>query len=182
VTPFCLAIFLDLTSNSFIFTITLVPVIPWLLCVEMRSTLQLRVEDSSSRAQWNPRRGIHAGLARSGADFHATRGSGLALLEEHLRNHVDWYNTHETPFISTYNSYRAAYAEAFRRIRCGKKDVIIIWIDVTRAHKKVQYRNMRTLARKLGITIPPRAWHNSEFEFVFLHHIPDSAITEITEL
>lgn len=148
----------------------------------MWSTLQWRVEDSCSRAQWIPYRGIHAGLVRSGADFNARRRRQVALLEQHLCNHADWYNRQETPFISTYNSYKAANAEALRRIRSGKKDVIIICIDVTRAHKKIQYRHMRTLAKKLDVTIPPRAWHNSEFEFVFLHHIPESAITEIIEL
>jgi hypothetical protein len=163
-------------------TITLAPIIPWLLCVEMSSTYQWRVQDRSSRARWIPHRGIHAGLVRSGVDFYPRQRRQVARFKGHLGNHTDWYNIEETPFISTYNSYKAANAEALRRIRSGKKDVIIICIDVTRAHGKVQYRNMRDLAKKWGVRIPSRAWHNSEFEFVFLHRIPDSAIIEIIEL
>lgn len=148
----------------------------------MWSTLQYRVQDSHSQAHLIPGRGVHAGLTRSGVSFRRDRRSDVILLQMHLHNHLDWYNTQKTPLISTYHSREVAYAEALRRRRSGKKDVIIICIDVTRARETVHYRNMRKLARKCEVKIPYRAWHNSQFEYVFLHQIPHSVITKVIKL
>jgi hypothetical protein len=93
-------------------------------------------------------------------------------------NHLDWSNRRPTPFISMYNDETVAVEEAERRKRRGMKNVTITVVDVEKVRGRVQYRNVRRLlARQRGRWIPEKAWHNSEYEYIFLHHIPDRAVT-----
>ena len=58
----------------------------------------------------------------------------------------------------------------------GKKEVVIFVIDTSQELGKAQYRDLRKLAVKFGLWIPYKSWHNSEYEWVFLEHIPDHMI------
>lgn len=100
---------------------------------------------------------------------------GTALLDQ-IEQHLDWGNRHPTPFISTYCEKSVARREAERRVEQGKKDVRIYTIDMDDSDEPAQYRDVRPLAEKLGLYINNYAWHNSMYEWVFLHHVPDDAI------
>jgi hypothetical protein len=54
--------------------------------------------------------------------------------------------------------------------------VIIYKIDMDDACERVEYRDVRRLAKKLNLWIEEEAWHNSEHEWIFLNRIPDSAV------
>ena len=82
-------------------------------------------------------------------------------------------------FLSVYSDRETAWAEAKRRERRGRVEVRILEIDVSQCPKgTMQYRNVRKLAKKLGVWIPDEAWHNSLYEYVFLHRIPSDAIVQ----
>lgn len=40
----------------------------------------------------------------------------------------------------------------------------------------------RLLAERPDFDIPERAWNNSEYEYIFLHHVPDSAVVSWIDL
>jgi len=80
------------------------------------------------------------------------------------------------PFISMYCDKIAAFRGAERRVRDGKKDVRVYTINMRRSDERVEYRNIRLLAEKLGFEIPERALNNSEYEYVLLHHVPDIVV------
>ena len=75
-----------------------------------------------------------------------------------------------------------AFREAERRVRDGKEDVRVYTIDMRERDERVEYRNIWLLTEKLGFDIPERAWNNSEYEYVVLHHIPDSAVVDCFDL
>jgi hypothetical protein len=141
-----------------------------------------RVEGHLSLVRTSTRRGAVAADVESWVDFGASTDYELAQLTGQLDNHLEWRNRTKTPFISTYDNYPAAYEEALRRKRSGWKNVTIIVIDIREAGCRVEYRNVRKLAKKLGYRIPDRAWRNSEFEYIFLHRIPASAIMRVIKL
>jgi hypothetical protein len=51
-----------------------------------------------------------------------------------------------------------------------------------RRDERREYRDIRLLAEKLGFDISKRAWNNSEYEYVFLHHVPDTAVVSWIDL
>lgn len=139
-----------------------------------------RVEDEGSQARFRTGRGVLASDMRSRVDFQLSRN--MCPLRRHFCNHMNWSNRRKTPFISAYCCFKAAYEEALRRVRRGKKNVIIIFIDPSRADYRVEYRNARWLAEDLECWIPTKAWNNSEFEYLFLRCIPARAIVNIIRL
>lgn len=72
-----------------------------------------------------------------------------------------------------------AQREAERRIGEGKKDVRVYKINMRRSDERREYRNIRLLAERLDFDIPERAWNNSRYEYIFLHHVPDSAVVQL---
>ncbi|KAH7395387.1 hypothetical protein DE146DRAFT_659918 [Phaeosphaeria sp. MPI-PUGE-AT-0046c] len=131
-----------------------------------------RVEDSDSSAIYVHRKGIFAGADRARVDFNSTEDHLFRVLKKHL----DWDNRSATPFISAYADKEAAKAEARRRKAEGKQDVRIYVINTNRRGAAVEYRNVRRLAKKVGLFISKKAWHNSEHECIFLHHIPERMV------
>ena len=69
-----------------------------------------------------------------------------------------------------------AHREAERRVQDGKKDVRVYEINMRKSHERREYRNIRRLAERLDLDIPERAWNNSKYEYIFLHHVPESAV------
>jgi hypothetical protein len=137
------------------------------------------VEDECSQARTTDGRGISSGDRYARVDFKAWHGRKLEALGRHVTNHLDWSNRRPTPFISMYKNVRVAFEEAKRRKRRGMKNVTITVVDVEKVRGRAQYRNVRRLLeRQLRSWIPKKAWHNSEHEYIFLHHIPDRAVTE----
>lgn len=145
------------------------------------SYLFYRVEDKYSQARAADG-GIWAGERHAKVDFKATHERKPKALDRHVMNHLDWSNRRPTPFISMYKDYTVAFEEANRRKRRGMKKVTITEVDVRKVYGKVEYRNVRRLAHRLQCRIPEKAWHNSEYEFIFLHHIPDRAVTNRIEM
>lgn len=72
-----------------------------------------------------------------------------------------------------------AQREAERRIGEGKKDARVYKINMRRSDERREYRNIRLLAERLDFDIPKRAWNNSRYEYIFLHHVPDSAVVQL---
>lgn len=144
----------------------------------VNSYLFYRVEDEYSQARTADRRGIWAGERRARVDFKARHGCKPKALDQHVMNHLDWSNRRPTPFISMYKDYTVAFEEANRRKRRGMKKVAITVVDVRKVYGKVKFRNVRRLAHRLQRWIPKKAWHNSKYEYIFLHHIPDRAVTK----
>jgi hypothetical protein len=143
------------------------------------SSLFYRVEDECSQARTTDGRVICSGDRYASVDFKARHGRKLEALGRHVTNHLDWSNRRPTPFISMYNDDTVAFEEAERRKRRGMKNVTITVVDVEKVRGRVQFRNVRwLLAHRLGRWIPEKAWHNSKYEYIFLHYIPDRAVTE----
>lgn len=131
-----------------------------------------RVEDEDSRARYSGEEGLFAEDTDTWVDFKSWDWRLLGQVEKHL----DWGNRVPTPFISMYCDEGVAHREAKRRVGEGKKDVRIYKINMRRSDERREYRNIRLLAEKLDFDIPERAWNNSEYEYIFLHHVPDSAV------
>jgi hypothetical protein len=138
-----------------------------------------RVEDDSSIACYSHRNGIWAG------DIVPVSFSGKSENERQqlafwLSLHLVWGNRIRTPFISVYNNRGRAEQEAARRVDARKSNVVIYKIRVpdwdNSRRVPVEFRKVRKLTSALGVEIPAQAYHNSEIEFVFLHHIPEKYI------
>ena len=99
-----------------------------------------------------------------------------------VERHLDWGNRVPTPFISMYCDGSVAFREANRRVREGKKDMRVYKVNIRESDERREYRNVRLLAKGLNFDIPERAWNNSEYEYIFLHHVPDSAVVGWTDL
>ncbi|KAI0814535.1 hypothetical protein GGR55DRAFT_675824 [Xylaria sp. FL0064] len=135
-----------------------------------------RVEDEHSRAQTVDFNGISA-EANIDIDF----GEMSYILQECLARHLDWSDRTPSPFISTYSDEGAAYREADRRLYRGKSNVTITEINLEELpYGTVQYRNIRTLAKKLKVWIEEEAYNNSEYEYIFLNHVPWEAVAHVT--
>ncbi|KAH8682891.1 hypothetical protein BGZ60DRAFT_398917 [Tricladium varicosporioides] len=135
-----------------------------------------RVQDEDSRARCVHGRGIFAEDRYTGDGFHAP----IRKQKRRIKNHLNWSSVIASIHISTYCDKVVAFKEAKRRVKEGKEAVRVYKIDtwgrVKKSGKPVEYRNMRVLAEKLGVYIPERAWNNSKYEYIFLHHIPESAV------
>lgn len=137
-----------------------------------------RVEDTSSRARYIDGEGIFAEDTDTVVRF---ANKGTALLDQ-IEQHLDWGNRHPTPFISTYCEESVAWREAERRLGQGKENVTIYKIDMDESYERAEYRDVRLLAKRLGLYINDYAWHNSMYEWIFLHHVPDNAVVGRKEL
>ncbi len=131
-----------------------------------------RVEDRDSRAQYLDQEGIFAEDTNTEVDLF---GSSRRLCSQ-LENHLDWGSRIPTVFISAYCDEEVAWSEANRRVRDGKEGVVVHTIDIRKRDRPVEYRNIRLLAKRLGVWIPECAWNNSKYEYIFLHHVPESAV------
>jgi hypothetical protein len=135
-------------------------------------TILYRVEDEDSRARYFSGKGILAEDTETRVDF---RRPSQQLCSE-LENHIDWSSVVPTVLISTYSEEEVASREADRRVREGKKEVLVYKIDSRKKDRPMEYREMRPLMLKLGLTIPDRAWNNSKYEYVVLYNVPESAV------
>jgi hypothetical protein len=136
-----------------------------------------RVEDADSSARYFDGEGIFAADTDTAVHFG---NKGNALFDQ-IEQHLDWSNRNPTPFISTYCDEFAARWEAERRVRRRKKEVTIYKIDMDDTPERREYRHVRRLAKDLGLRIETSAWHNSEHEWIFLHHVPDEAVVVLAE-
>ena len=137
-----------------------------------------RVEDEDSRARYFGEEGLFAESTDTWVDFKSWDWRLLGEVERHL----DWANRVPTPFISMYCDEDVAFREANRRVREGKKDVRVYEVNMRKSDERREYRKIRRLAEMLDFYIPERAWNNSEYEYIFLHHVPDSAVVGWTDL
>jgi hypothetical protein len=142
-----------------------------------------RVEDDGSMARYKEGKGIYAGAVRSTMTFDLSRGSNRKRLGQRLLRHLYWRNRVRTEFISAYSDEERAEVEAWNRVSAGKSNVVIHWICVPerKGRHRVEYRQVRKLMKDLGKKIPDKAYHNTEHEFVFLHHIPEDCVQETFE-
>jgi hypothetical protein len=136
-----------------------------------------RVEDADSSARYVEGKGILAADRKTVVHFG---DKGDALFDQ-VKTHLRWSNRRPTPFISTYCDEFAVRMEAYRRSKRGKEDVRVYKINMDDTDEPAEYRDVRRLARYLGLHIGAKAWHNSEHEWIFLHRIPDGAIVELRE-
>jgi ketosteroid isomerase-like protein len=136
-----------------------------------------RVEDEDSRARYLDGKGLFAEDANTWVNLESWSWKLFGKVEDHL----DWGSRTPSIFISAYCNEKVALREADRRVREGKEEVVIYEIDTRKRDKSVEYRNMRLLAKRLGVRIPECAWNNSVYEYIFLHHVPESAIVGCTE-
>jgi hypothetical protein len=134
-----------------------------------------RVEDADSSARYVKGKGIIAADPYTVVRFG---NKGDALFDQ-VEQHLDWSNRRRTPFISTYCYKSAAWREAKRRAKRGKKDVTVYKIDMGKALKRAEYRNIRNLASDLRLYIEQNAWNNSEHEWIFLHRVPNEAVVKL---
>lgn len=95
---------------------------------------------------------------------------------DQIERHLNWGNRVPAPFISMYCEKEVAEREGNRRVREGKKDVRVYKINMRRSDERREYRNIRRLVERLGSDVPECAWNNSEYEYIFLCHVPDSAV------
>ena len=137
-----------------------------------------QVEDEDSRAQYFSEEGLFAEDRDTEVDFN----SWSWWLRGQVKRHLDWRNRVPTPFISMYYHEGMAFREAERRVGDRKMEVRVYKINMRRSNKRREYRNLRLLAEKLDFDIPERAWNNSKYEYIFLQHVPDSAVIGWTEL
>lgn len=137
-----------------------------------------RVEDEDSHAQYFDEEGLIAEDTDTWVDFKSWDQRLLGQVERHL----DWGNRVPTPFVSMYCDEDVAHREAERRVREGKKDVRVYTINMRKSGERREYRNIRLLAERLNFDIPERAWNNSEYEYIFLHYVPDSAVVDWVDL
>jgi hypothetical protein len=144
-----------------------------------------RVEDDSSIACYNDKNGIFAGDGVP-VSFSAKSKKERQQLAFWLSLHLDRGNRVKTPFISVYNNRRRAEQEADRRVAAGKSNVVIYEILVPDSDSScclvVEFRKVRKLRTVRGVQISLYVYHNSENEFVFLHHIPEEYILECTSV
>jgi hypothetical protein len=131
-----------------------------------------RVEDEDSRARYSGEEGLFTEDTDTWVDFKSWDWRLLGQVERHL----DWGNRVPTPFISMYCDEGVTQREAKRRVGEGKKDVRVYKINMRRSDERREYRNIRLLAERLDFDIPERAWNNSEYEYIFPHYVPDSAV------
>jgi hypothetical protein len=145
----------------------------------MAGTTFYRVIDETSQSRFTNRYGLLAADSRTPATFDPRNHRERARVRTELDNHLYWARDVPTVFLSVYSDRKTARAEAKRRERRGRVEVRILEIDVSQCPKRtMQYRNVRKLAKKLRVRIPDEAWHNSLYEYVFLHRIPSDAIVQ----
>jgi hypothetical protein len=98
-----------------------------------------------------------------------------------LQNHMNWYCTEPSPFISATVDYRWAVREANRRKEQGHADVKVYHIDTELAHERIEFRYARKLIERLNVEndLNIGAESVAEHECLFLHEIPEETIFDI---
>lgn len=137
-----------------------------------------RVDDADSRAVYIKGEGIFAEDDYKWVDFDGTGARLFGQIKRHLR----WANRRPTQFISAYFDKDVAWREAERRRLDGKKDVRIHIINTKKRKEAIEYRYVRRLAKKVGLSIRDEAWNNSKYEYIFLRRIPQSMIVKTIKL
>ena len=135
-----------------------------------------RVQDNSSATYFDVDDGFVAGDPELPVRMFPRNDSEERDLSNALDRHLDWYDTTPSPFISVYTDLDTARVSANARVKQGKRGVFIAHIDVKRIGG-LYYRNVRGLADEIELEIQPQALNNSRQEFIFLHHIPEEAVT-----
>jgi hypothetical protein len=134
-------------------------------------TVFFRVQDEYSQAQYREHRGILS-KNQSNASFDPR----LSKTRQTIQDHLDWASRKSSAFISVYSDWATANREARRRLADGHESVVIWKINTRKGHSIAQYRNIRLLALRCRIWVPHKAWNNSEYEWLFLHRVPESMI------
>ncbi|KAM3483194.1 hypothetical protein MY8738_003389 [Beauveria namnaoensis] len=94
-----------------------------------------------------------------------------------------WNNEDSSPLLSTYENEDHAYEIASQFLREGNTVTIVVIHLANIAGKGFTWRKARPLIESLGLKIlPGKIYRYSESERLFLHHIPDAAITEARQL
>lgn len=142
-----------------------------------------RVEDDSSIAFYMEGLGIFAALGEEWVPLYPKGFKGMSILEQMVWDHLDWYNRTPTPFISASSNKDWALNEARRRQEAGKTNVVVYQIFRRQYHVKYPYfESVRTLLNRAQSHIPSHAdYPCTNYEYLFLHHIPDEFITEVPE-
>ena len=140
----------------------------------MGPNIFFRVEDEDSRARYFGEAGLLAEDTETWVDFDSWNWRLLIQVKRHLK----WGNRIPTPFISLYCDEDVAYREARRRVRDRQRNVRVYTINTWRSDEHMEWRNVRILAERLDLDIPEYAWNNSKYEYIFLHHVPDSAVVD----
>lgn len=141
-----------------------------------------RVEDEDSRTSYQEGEGILSESDHFVPLYTCNPDEEQELCDEVLR-HCDWKNRSPTPFISIYadkdhpdQAYAHARAAAERRVRKGRRNVVIYEVYITEQdHDEygfIGYRNVEKLMKRFQLEVPPDAKH----EFIFLHCIPEEMI------
>ena len=136
-----------------------------------------RVHDNSSATQFDEEDGFFAGDTQLQLRVFPRNPSESQNLFDALDRHLDWSDRTPSPFISVYADYNTAVKNAIARVNRDKRMVFIAHIDVE-GSEDLWYRHVPKLAREIGLQIQPQALNNSRQEFIFLHHIPEEAVTE----
>jgi hypothetical protein len=124
-----------------------------------------RVTDEDSRTQLNGRGDFEApGWYRRPLSYPMNEHE-MWIVRKELGKQEDWRNRMDTALISVYSSKTAAYASARARIRQGKRDVRVTYINLT-ALKKNDYRDVISLAFFAGFRIPRYVGGNADHEIV----------------
>ncbi|KAI3341950.1 hypothetical protein F4824DRAFT_269713 [Ustulina deusta] len=137
-----------------------------------------RVVDDKSFVKYQPGRGFYARSDESiemNLPTHPTQKEKERLYET-VHQHLNWYNKVATPYISAYSDEERAVQEADRRVSARKRNVVIYKIIVY-AGRGVTFRSMRKLFDKVfEKDVPDFVGNNAEYEFIFLHCIPEDCI------
>ena len=137
-----------------------------------------RVQDNSSATHFDDENGFIAGDSELPVKMFLPRNlSEKRDLFNALGRHLDWSDRTPSPFISVYADLETAEDSAIARVKQGRRGVFIAHIDI-RPIGGLWYRHAPKLAKEIGLRIQPQASNNSEQEFIFLHHIPEEAVTE----
>ena len=136
-----------------------------------------RVHDNSSATHFDEENGFVAGDPELPLRMFPRYLSEYQNLFNALGRHLDWSDRTPSPFISVYADLKTAVNSAFARVEQGKRRVFIAHIDIEDI-EDLWYRHAPKLASEIGLRIQPQASRNSEQEFVFLHHIPEKAVTK----
>ena len=139
--------------------------------------MYFRVEDDESRARYYNEEGLFAEDIDTGVDFN----SRVRELYSQVKRHLDWGNRVPTPFLSLYCNNEVARREVNRRARDRKKNVRVYNIDIRKSDEDMEFRKVKNLAERLHLHIPNYVLNSSKYEYIFLHHVPDSAIVDCFE-
>lgn len=130
-----------------------------------------RVTDDDSVAAYEKGQGFIAGNTSFPVTLNPVTQDEAIELKGHIQRHLKWKNRKLTPFISAYLDYDTAETEALRRMRDGKKHVVL-WTISLDEDDDLEWATVYKLKRELGFWIQDNAFHNAKYEVLFVHEIP----------